>query len=258
MKPIGHWIFGVVFMLQTLSAHAVSVDVHLGFATYDPIQRIFGPELYNPRLPNGDPSPLWVPSGTTVATYVYVDFNRTGSANGELIFSATIMDHDDGFLLIPGIDDWLAGPMSGERIPSVVNGGKQQEKQKLDPLIFYLERADNPGIRNVYSDPAGTIVESGLALSDFEHEDQDKAQTLEIIAPVSVREKLGLFDKYYEGVSTRFYLSVLNPREKPPLDGAMRIPAVPEPPTILLLALGFFVGAIDKYIGLRVKRYISK
>ena len=119
-------------------------------------------------------------------------------------------------------------------------GGKQQESQKLGPFIFFLERADVPGIRNVYSDPAGDIIESGLAAYDFEFEDQDLAQTLEIIAPVTVTEKGSIFDSTYSGASARFYLSVLQPGEFPGFakPGAIQIPEVPEPPSVFLLIVG--------------------
>lgn len=232
--------FGLMFVCGAVSAAAVSV--HLGFATYDPLSGQFSAEQYNPRLANGDPNPLWVRSGTTVAVYAHVDFLREGSANGQLSIEASIFDHDEGFFPIPGIDDELAGPITGAPIPEVGFGGKAKESQTLGPFLFYVARADVPGIRNVYSTPADKLVESGLAVEDFEWEDQDEAQTLEIIAPVVVTETGSLFDSHYSGVSARFYLSVLTASESPlthAKPGAIRITGVPEPSTGgLVLAAG--------------------
>ena len=78
MNILVHSVFAALFVLPTFAAQATAMSVHLGFSTYDPVRKIFGQEIYNPRLPNGDPRPLWVPSGTSVAAYVYVDFDRGG------------------------------------------------------------------------------------------------------------------------------------------------------------------------------------
>lgn len=241
MMKLASLLLGVGLMFASGAASAAEVKVHLGFATYDPLTGKYSDEQYNYRLPNKEPRPFWVRSGTTVAVYVHVDFLREGSANGQLSIEAKIVDHDDGFI-IPGIDDELAGPLTGAPIPEVGFGGKDEELQVVGPFLFYVERADVPGIRNVYSTPADKLVESGLALEDFEWEDQADAQTLEIVAPVVVTESGTVFDSHYPGKSVRFYLSVLTASESPlthAKPGAFRITAVPEPSTGgLLLAAG--------------------
>lgn len=247
MKKIASLLVGLGLLFVTGAVSAAAVSVHLGFATYDPLSGLFSAEQYNPRLANGDPNPLWVRSGTTVAVYVHVDFLREGAANGQLSIEAQIVDHDDGFI-VPGIDDYLAGPITGAPIPEVGFGGKAKESQTLGPFLFYVARVDVPGIRNVYSTPADKLVESGLAIEDFEWEDQADAQTLEIIAPVVVTETGTLFDSDHDGRSVRFYLSVLTAGESPlthAKPGAIRITGVPEPGTGgLLLAAGLAGAAL--------------
>ena len=163
MTKLASLLLGMGLLCVSGAASAAQVKVHLGFATYDPPTGLFSDEQYNYRLPNGDPQPFWVRSGTTVAVYVHVDFLREGSANGQLSIEAKVVDHDEGFFPIPGIDDDLAGPLTGAPIPEVGFGGKAEEQQVLGPFLFYVARADVPGIRNVYSAPADKLVESGLA-----------------------------------------------------------------------------------------------
>lgn len=245
MTKLARLLLALGLMFVSGASSAAVVKVHLGFATYDPASKLFSAEQYNPRLANGDPNPLWVRSGTTVAVYVHVDFLREGSANGQLSIEAKIVDHDDGFFPIPGIDDELAGPLTGAPIPEVGFGGKDEESQVVGPFLFYVQRADIPGIRNVYSTPAGKLVESGLAVEDFEWEDQDEAQTLEIVAPVVVTESGTWFDSHYPGGSVRFYLSVLTAGESPlthAKPGAIRITGVPEPATGGLLVAAGLAG----------------
>lgn len=248
MTKLASLLLGMGLLCVSGAASAAQVKVHLGFVTYDPPTGLFSDEQYNYRLPNGDPQPFWVRSGTTVAVYVHVDFLREGSANGQLSIEAKVVDHDEGFFPIPGIDDDLAGPLTGAPIPEVGFGGKAEEQQVLGPFLFYVARADVPGIRNVYSAPADKLVESGLALEDFEYEDQDEAQTLEIFAPVEVTESGTWFDSHYSGASARFYLSVLTAGESPlthAKPGAVRITGVPEPSTAgLLLAAGVAGGML--------------
>lgn len=81
MTKLASLLLGMGLLCVSGAASAAQVKVHLGFATYDPPTGLFSDEQYNYRLPNGDPQPFWVRSGTTVAVYVHVDFLREGSSN---------------------------------------------------------------------------------------------------------------------------------------------------------------------------------
>jgi hypothetical protein len=194
--------------------------------------------------------------GTTVGIFVEVIFNRDAkpiqadSAVGPLSITADIWDHDEGLFPIPGVDDLIVGPVAGALLPAIGMGGKAVETQVIGPFIFTLDRADAPGIRQVFSTPPGAIVESGLALTDFEFEDQDLAQTLEIFSPnVTVKDTSS--GREVSKASASFKLSVLLPGEIPP-PGSVQIP-IPEPCTLLLLGSG-----LAGVIGFGRKRLFKK
>ena len=238
-------------------------DVDLWFAEFDRTTGLTGPILKNPRdttQPGNPPRHLWVRSGTSVAVWASVRFDRginaapADQARGPLQFGVDFWDHDQEDLLgiFPGIDDMLTSR-------TVVNVGAQVgsdflHTQLLGPVVTLLRRRDGPAAKVVTAQPAGfpaeIVAESSTVPQDPEFEDQALAQTLELYAPftnhepgqggVLVTEILpGGGGRTWTRASATFKLSVLLPGEAPPA-GALRIPVpLPGPPSLgLVLAAG--------------------